>query len=266
MAENPAEGSGGRALTPLDLAKAALDADPGNPAHHATFALCLLQGEYLVLTPSPEATEPTVFDAPSGAMVLAFDTADRLAEFVSEPTSYLAMEGRDLAAWLGSAGLILGINFEVSAHPVLLDAQMIAWLQAQNRQVDRVEWPIQALRAPQGIAPAFVDRLRSQLADMPGLGQAAVLVEAVYADEESRPLVMLIDVAPALEEGLARMIAEVAALTGVAPDLAFARTSDPRARDALTCGQVFPFPPAVDLPAPPLPGAAAKRDEPPRLR
>ena len=89
--------------TVIDRAFAAMQAAPEDEAAHLAFYERVADAElYLLLEKEAEADviEPKVIEGGGENLVLAFDTADRLANFAGDVAPYVALSGRVLVSML----------------------------------------------------------------------------------------------------------------------------------------------------------------------
>ena len=117
--------------TPLDTDHAAMEAAPEDNARQLRFYQRLAESElYLLLTDEPQGDDisPEIFDVADGRFVLAFDRADRLAQFAGRAVPYVALPGRVLAQMLAGQGVGLGLNLDVAPSAMLIPAEAVAWL------------------------------------------------------------------------------------------------------------------------------------------
>lgn len=224
-----------------------------------------------------EDLSPMAFDLPTGAMILAFDSEDRLAAWAASQGQgalpYAQIPGRVLAGLIaGQSGLDLGLNFGAgSASEMVLPHDAMVWLadmlavapQQQAAQITQV--------LPLGTAPAGVMAALSRgLSGAGGLAEAAVLGRVAYHSGAQAHVLAFFGAAPASEAPLARAVAEALAFSGLeaaALDVIFPPQG--RTSDALRA-QGLP----IALPAPPVSAKAAQhprapgmdQDAPPKLR
>lgn len=220
---------------------------------------------------------PLTFDLPTGAMILAFDSEDRLAAWAASQGQgalpYAQIPGRVLAGLIaGQSGLDLGLNFGAgSASEMVLPHDAMVWLadmlavapQQQAAQITQV--------LPLGAAPAGVMAALSRgLSGAGGLAEAAVLGRVAYHSGAQAHVLAFFGAATAAEAPLARAVAEALAFSGLeaaALDVIFPPQG--RTSDALRA-QGLP----IALPAPPVSAEAAQhprapgmdKDAPPKLR
>lgn len=224
-----------------------------------------------------EDLSPLTFDLPSGAMILAFDSEDRLAAWAASQGQgalpYAQLPGRVLAGLIaGQSGLDLGLNFGAgSASEMVLPHDAMVWLaemltvapQQQAAQITQV--------LPLGTAPAGVmAALLRGLSGAGGLAEGAVLGRVSYQSGAQAHVLAFFGAAPAAEAPLARAVAEALAFSGLeaaAMDVIFPPPG--RTADALRAhGQPIALPeaPVLEKPAlsPRAPGM--DKDAPPKLR
>jgi SseB protein N-terminal domain len=97
-------------MTELDRLYAAMQA--GGDADGLAFYRALADAELFVLLKgeaSGDVMEPRIFDLAEGAVLLAFDSEERLAGFSEAPLPYAALPGRVIAGQMVGQGLSLGL-------------------------------------------------------------------------------------------------------------------------------------------------------------
>lgn len=275
-------------FTPLDLAHAAMEANPGDDAAMLRFYSCLADSELILLLarePADDTLDPAIFPIEGGPVVLAFDTEDRLADFSEAPAPYAALPGRVIAGLLADAGMGLGLNFGVAPSSMLLPPDVLAWLvdvlaQAPDLLVQSPDVLVQAPDAGRGTATGFappdlpdatLTALRDKIARLPGQAREALLVAAIGSDGTARHLLAFVDAVAGAEPALAKAIAEALAFSGAEGaeiDVTFVAGSDLRHARLAAVARVLPVPqpvqPQVQVLTPAAPGSDPAK--PPRLR
>ena len=100
--------------TVIDRAFAAMQAAPEDEAAHLAFYERVADAElYLLLEKEAAADviEPKVIEGGGKNLVLAFDTADRLANFAGDVAPYVALSGRVLVSMLVMEKMGMGLNW-----------------------------------------------------------------------------------------------------------------------------------------------------------
>ena len=258
--------------TPLDTDHAAMEAAPEDNARQLRFYQRLAESElYLLLTDEPQGDDisPEIFDVADGRFVLAFDRADRLAQFAGRAVPYVALPGRVLAQMLAGQGVGLGLNLDVAPSAMLIPAEAVAWLnQIGAGAPDPLEARIAELSPPTGLPEALLPALDARLATAAGLAGMAYLAGVTYDSGARSHLLAFIDAPEAAQPALARAVATTLAFSGLEAgmlDVAFFAATDPVAASLARVGLRF------DLPNPPqvqpervVPGSDP--DKPPILR
>ena len=200
-------------MTVLDDAHAAMEA--GGEVERLRFYERLVDAELYVLLAEEagEAIKPKVFPLEDGPVVLAFDRADRLAEFTG-PAPFAEMTGRRLAPMLAEARLGLGLNLGVAPSAILLPADAMAWLaDALSRAPEpRTDQP-REVRVP-NVPEVFLQGLDAKLPGLAGLAASAVLVDADYAKGRGLLLAFL-DAVSEARTALARAVGEALIFSGL---------------------------------------------------
>lgn len=233
---------------------------------------------FLLLQAEPEGADisPMVFDLPSGRVVLAFDSEDRLGAWAQEvgqgALPYAALPGRVLAELIaGQEGLALGLNFGAgTASEMVLPDQAMTWLVsmldvAPAPQIEKIAQVLPMDAAP----PTLLDTLTRGLAGAGALAQGAVLARVAYTGGAQAHVVAFFGVAEAAQPPLARAVAETLAFSGLeaaAIDVVFP-PEGPTAQMLMQLGVPIPLPqPAPPEPAPSRPAPGMNKDAPPKLR
>lgn len=256
--------------TVLDLAHAAMEAEPEDEGARLRFYGRIAQGELYVLIESDEGDRlaPVVFALEDGRFVMAFDREDRLAAFADAPSPYAAIPGRALVQLLAGQGLGIGLNLGVAPSAFLMPPEAVDWLAATL-----VAAPVADRTRPAGLvaldgAAALLEALAPALASLRGVGRAVVPLRAVGGEADDGPVLAVIGALPGSQAAIAKALAEalVFASGPAAPGILFLAPEDPLAAEALAAGPVFDLaPPAADPPVAPRP-PGSDPDRPPILR
>jgi hypothetical protein len=257
-------------VTLLDVAHAAVSADPENETLRLRFFERLADGE-MVLLLEHEATgarlEPKVFDLEEGPVVLVFDREERLAAFTGGIAPYAALPGRLIAGLLKGQGIGLGVNLGVAPSSMLLPAEAMDWLaQTLEEAPEELEALPEEFVTPK-VPEAVVSALDAKLAKAGGLALAAVLAGVVYRGGRRGHLLAFLDAVEGAEAALARAMGEALVFSGVELgelDVAFLRSGEAGATAILRVGLRFDLPAPEAPAAPSAPGLDPAR--PPKLR
>lgn len=117
--------------TPLDAVHAAMMAAPENDTARLRFYERMADVElYLLLEAEPEGDQiiPRVLEAGGAQYLLAFDRAERLAQYAGEAGAYVVLSGRDVASMLTGQPLGIALNIDVAPSAILLPDTAVAWL------------------------------------------------------------------------------------------------------------------------------------------
>lgn len=258
-------------VTPLDLAHAAVSADPGNEALRLRFFERLADGEMVLLLEreaAGESLEPRVFDLEDGPVVLVFDREERLAAFTGGIAPYAALPGRVIAGLLKGQGIGLGVNLGVAPSSMLLPPEAMDWLaETLEEAPEEVEAKPVEFLAPR-VPESLISALDAKLAKAGGLAAAALLAGVVYQGGRRGHMLVFLDAGEGAEPALARAMGEALVFSGIEAgelDVAFLRSDEAAAAAMQRVGLRFdlPAPEATD-PTPAAPGMDPSR--PPKLR
>lgn len=226
---------------------------------------------------------PRLFDLPSGALVLAFESQDMLGEWAAQqggdwaeipyavlPARIIAQQLSRLDLTAGGRPIALGLNFGAPSQMILPHGAM-EWL-AQMLEVapQTLAARISSLAAPQNLPPALNAALRRALP----AGTAAYLAAVRYDTGAIGHVLAIFDAQS--EAPIARAIAESLSFSGLeagAVDVTFAASNSPLAAQMRSAGVDFSAPapipsPSSDRSESPFPAAAPGLDpaRPPKLR
>jgi hypothetical protein len=248
--------------------------DPDDAPARLRF-LALLADSLLFLLLAEDAASdsiaPRVFPLEDGPVVLAFDSADRLALFAQGPVPHAELPGRAVAAALAGQGLGLGLNLGVAPSSILLPPEAVDWLAgALAGGAAEAAPPVEArpvrFDPPFGLPAEVLAALDVRLARAGGLAAFALLAGVLYADGRRSQLLAFVAAAPGAEAALARSAGEALRLSGAdrgAIDVTFLAADDPSLPALLRVALRVDLPPL--LPDPPAaPGSDPTRA--PRLR
>ena len=260
-------------MTDLDQAHARMTAAPEDDAARLGYFASLADTSlYLLLEAEPQGEEiaPRVFALEDGPVVLAFDSAERLAEASGVAVPYALLPGRVVARALAGQGAALGINLGTEAPAFLVPPDALAWLadtldhapgQADARPI--------AIAPPSGLPSDLTEALAAKLARLTGLAEAALLAGVTYEGGRRGHMLAFLGADPADEAALAHAAAEALTFSGVeagemdvaflAPEHAAARAL---ARVALRLDLASPAPRPIAAPIAP----GSDPEKPPRLR
>ncbi|WP_323784424.1 SseB family protein [Leisingera sp.] len=258
--------------TPLDLAHAAMEADPADDAARLRFYERLGDSElFLMLTEEAAGGQisPELFETPEGAFVLVFDREERLGQFAGRAVPYAALSGRVIAQMLAGQGIGLGLNLEVAPSAILIPAGAVGWLhQTLGHAPEEVEAAVEMFTAPKGLPEALLTALDAKLATAGGLAAAAYLAGVRYGGGGQGHLLGFVGAKEAAQPSLAKAASEALTFSGIeagAMDVAFFTAEDPVAASLARVGLRFdlPQPPEPETYQPEIPGS--NPDKPPRL-
>ncbi|SFU20741.1 SseB family protein [Sedimentitalea nanhaiensis] len=260
--------------TPLDAAHAAMQAAPEDDAARLRFYERLGDCElFLLLTEEArgENLSPELFEVADGRFVLAFDRADRLAQFAARPAPYAVLSGRALARMLADPGLGLGLNLDVAPSSILIPPEAMTWLAATlDNAPQEVTSGIRSVATPTGLPQSVLSALGDKLAMAAGLGRAAYLSDVTYADGSRGHLLGFIDAPERAQGALAQAVTEALTFSNIeagALDVGFFASGDAIAGPLAQHGLRFDLPRVPDgEPAPARTAPGSDPDRPPILR
>ncbi|MBK0326499.1 SseB family protein [Rhodobacteraceae bacterium F11138] len=261
-------------LTPLDAFHAAMQASPENDNARLRFYERMGDSElYLMLTEEARGQNlsPEVFEVADGRFVLAFDGAERLAQFAGCPAPYAALSGRALVQMLAGTDIGIGLNLEVAPSSILIPCEAISWLAETLDNVPKqVMSGIREVAAPAALPDALLSALGDKLALVAGLARNAYLCQVTHADGTRGHLLGFVDAPEPGQRALAQAVAEALTFSGIeagALDVGFFAAEDAILPALTQNGLRF------DLPQPRKPAATPVRaapgsdpDRPPILR
>jgi len=266
-------------ITALDHAHAAMQADPGDQAAALRFYRLLADTPLLLLLEreaEDESIAPRVFDLEAGPVLLAFDTADRMAALADGPLAYAELPGRVIVAQMAGQGVALGLNFgSDAASETLLPPEAVAWLaqMVAAPALEEVQAVPESFFAPRNLPGALLEALTLTVAAAPGLARAAWLVGVRYGGGRAGHMLAILDAYPDAAAPLAQAVAQAIGFSGLEAaeiDVTFLDSADPAVRAIMRVGVVFAFPPkpeAAPVATPTAPAApGSDPDKPPRLR
>ncbi len=260
-------------MTPLDAVHAAMMADPADDAARLRYYARLADDElFLLLAAEPEGDTfaPRVMDTDEGALILTFDTEERLAAFTGAPAPYVALPGRVIAAALAGQGVAMGVNLGVAEAAFLVPPEALGWLAETLAAAPQATEARPELFLPPGaLPPALIAALEGKLDRARGLAAAAVLAGVRYAGGRQGHMLAFLGAAEEAQAALARAVGEALTFSGVEAgelDVTFLAPGDAAAPAILRVGRMFDIAPrAEERPkAPSAPGTDP--DRPPRLK
>ena len=219
----------GTMTSELDRLYAALQA--GGDAAGLAFYRALADAELFVLLEveaEGAVVTPRVFDLAEAAVLLAFDSEERLAGFAVGPQPYAALPGRVVAGQMVGQNLSLGLNLgSGAASEVILPPEAIDWLVQMLDQAPPLAVAARVQRFEVPMVPQAV--LAALPAALAGVGRAC-LVGVRYDDGRRGQMLALTGVAAGAEAKVARAVTEAMGFSGVeagALDVAFLAADDP---------------------------------------
>ena len=211
-----------------------------------------------------------VFETSQGKIILAFDTEERVAEFVDQPTEFIKMPGRELVTQLRGTDTGIGLNLNVAPTSQILTPEILAWI-SELLSVDSTLLVDQVAGFSADCQLSAEDRtaLTDRLANFAGRVEAAYLCGVTYTDGAMADALFIVDCDPTIEADLFTAMIETQkfAKEDVA-DLAikFISSSSPALLEIRRHGDELHLPKPIVTPAfqPTAPGMDP--DKPPKLR
>ncbi len=258
--------------TPLDTAHAAMTAAPEDDAARLRFYERMADVElYLLLDAEPDGDQisPKLLEVDDAQYLLAFDRAQRLAQYAGDAASYVALSGRNVAAMLDGQPLGIALNMEVAPSSILLPDTAVAWLRETLAHAPgEVEARIESVLPPKGLPESLIEAIDAKLATATGMAANAWLVGVAYADGGRGHLLAFVDAIPRAQDALVRAASEALTFSGIeagAMDVGFFAHTDPTVEKLMKVGLRFDLPQMEALQKTPrMPGSDP--DDPPLLR
>jgi len=258
--------------TPLDAAHAAMMAAPDDDTARLRFYEQMANAElYLLLEDEPEGDQinPRVMDSEGAQYLLAFDRAQRLAQYAGDAASYVALSGRNVAAMLEGQPLGIALNVDVAPSAILLPETAVAWLrETLTHTAAEVEAKIESVLPPKGLPEQLITAIDEKLATATGMAANAWLVGVAYEGGGRGHLLAFIDAIPRAQDALVRAASEALTFSGIeagAMDVGFFNHTDATVAKLMKVGLRFDLPQMETLQKTPrLPGGDG--DAPPILK
>ena len=257
--------------TPLDTAKTAMDADPGNEPARLRFYERLADAELFMLLEGEaegDHVRPQVFPVEDQRFVLLFDREERLTRFAQGPADYAGMSGRKAVEMLSTQGLGIGLNLDVAPSSLLLPAEAVAWLAGTLiGTAEEVDDHPEEVTAPVGLPEAVLTALDAKLSLAGGLAKFVYLAGVTYRGGLKTHILAFVDAHPGAEPALVAAVREALVFSGVEAgelDVAFFRSSESMAALLARHGLRFDLPEPAKAPAREAPGMDPEK--PPVLR
>ncbi len=254
--------------TTLDEAHRAMTEAPEDHQRRLTFFGQLASTElslFLEQEITDDQIKPQIFSTEDGDFVLAFDGADRLADFAGGPAPYAAISGRALANLLTAPnrGVILNPGLP-SSEALTQDA--LRWLrktlssapEARSARLTQIGIP----QAPETLITA----LDKTLASAKGLADRAYLASALRKNTKHSLILGILNVTPGAETALTNAVQEAVVFSGseTMVDVVFLPA------DTEIIGPLEKYGLRFDIPQPELPRPPSSPgmdpDKPPKLR
>ncbi len=258
--------------TPLDAAHAAMMAAPDDDTARLRFYERMADAElYLLLEDEPEGDQinPRVMDSEGAQYLLAFDRAQRLAQYAGDAASYVALSGRNVAAMLEGQPLGIALNVDVAPSAILLPETAVDWLrETLTHTAAEVEAKIESVLPPKGLPEQLITAIDEKLATATGMAANAWLVGVAYEGGGRGHLLAFIDAIPRAQDALVRAASEALTFSGIeagAMDVGFFNHTDATVAKLMKVGLRFDLPQMETLQKTPrLPGGDG--DAPPILK
>lgn len=251
--------------TPLDAAHAAMIAAPEDDTARLRFYERMADVElFLLLEEEPvgDQINPRVLDVEGAQYLLAFDRAQRLAQYAGEAGAYVALSGRNVAAMLEAQPLGIALNMDVAPSAILLPDTAVTWLrETLTNEASQVEAKIESVLPPKGLPEQLITAIDEKLATATGMAANAWLVGVAYEGGGRGHLLAFIDAIPRAHDALVRAASEALTFSGIeagAMDVGFFNHNDPTVTKLMKVGLRFDLPQMETLQnTPRLPGGEA---------
>ncbi|MGL6210995.1 MAG: SseB family protein [Paracoccaceae bacterium] len=259
----------------LDQAHAAMEANTGDEAAALRFYRLLADTPLLLLLKHEAEgglVDPRVFDLEAGPVLLAFDSAERLAAMGQGPLPYAELPGRVVAQKLAGQGVSLGLNFgSGAASETLLPPEALDWLaeMVDTPVPEEVEARPESFFTPRDVPQALHDALAFTFQAAPGLARTAYLTGVRYDDGRQGHMLAILDAHPQAEAPLAQAVTEAIGFSGLdAAEIyvTFLASDAPGVAAVIRSGILFEFPAEMPEPEVTLMSPGSDPDRPPRLR
>ena len=235
--------------TPLDTAHAAMIAAPDDDTARLRFYERMADVElFLLLEEEPvgDQINPRVLDVEGAQYLLAFDRAQRLAQYAGEAGAYVALSGRNVAAMLEGQPLGIALNMDVAPSAILLPDTAVAWLrETLTNEAAQVEAKIESVLPPKGLPEQLITAIDEKLATATGMAANAWLVGVAYEGGGRGHLLAFIDAIPRAQDALVRAASEALTFSGIeagAMDVGFFNHNDPTVTKLMKVGLRFDLP------------------------
>jgi hypothetical protein len=220
-------------MTPLDLAHATMDSDPGDDTARLRFYERLADAEmFLALEAEPESDKisPVIFDVEGGRFVLIFDTEARLTEFTERVSPYVALSGRSIVEMLVGQDIGLAVNPAVAPSSLLLPPEALEWLSdTLGRTLSEEQGTPTDVHPPANVPDILITAIDAKLSTMAGMARAAYLAEFEYKERPRNHVLAFVDAAEPAKPAMASAISEALTFSGLEAaslDIVFLQASD----------------------------------------
>ena len=245
----------------LDHAFAKMQAAPENTALRRAYYQQLADTEiYIpVADVTGESFTPETFDLDLGATVLAFDSPERLADFLGTGHDFVALPARVLIPLLVDQRLLLLINPD-SASANLLPRDVLIWVQdVVAAMPSQAVAGLTGLCKPGAATAPMVAALDRAFGQMPGAATQALLF-----DSDQGLTIAFTGAAETSHPALAKAVQDALVFAGVDADCSVVFLSDTQAQSITPVALAFDLPKPVAPPIAQAPGTDP--DKPPKLR
>lgn len=260
-------------LSRLDTAYANMQNPDGDETaelrFYETFCDCVLT----VLIVEDEAQDKIqfdIFETSQGALVLAFDSEDRMAEFIEKPTGFINMPGRELLQMLSDQQLGIGLNLAVAPSSQILEKATLDWVRDVIGSESMVKMDkISSLKPATNISPSLSQNLAMRLQAFYGFVESVLICDVTYEDGYAGTAFFVLNCDPDTEANLFAMLMETQRFSSRDDSeiaIQFIQTNSPNIDDIRAVAQeVKPLPrSAKSISTPKAPGRDPAK--PPKLR
>jgi SseB protein N-terminal domain len=205
--------------TAIDAAFHASQTEPDDTGLYLRLLERIMDAElFLLLADEPEQDriDPHLLQMEEGKFILAFDRGERLAEFLDEPTPYIALPGRRLVEMIAGQDVGLALNLGVAPSEMLLPPDAVAWMADLGSGAPELhEARLTGIAMPRNLPSGLMGALDPKLAAMAPVIDEAHLVEAEFSDGDHALLLVLFGVPVDARKDVAHAIGEAVRFSGV---------------------------------------------------
>lgn len=182
----------------------------------AEFLICPVWDEDGEPPAAPERAQPKLIPTESGEALALFDSEDRLASFLDEPSAFIALPGRDFFVLAAQHGLAVAFNPEVAESAMTFAPATVAAIaelaNANEEESEIVGGAAMQARAPAAAPEALLTALGARIAAAQDLLVEGWLFDADFREAPSRLVLGVVAESRASDEAVARLASELSRL------------------------------------------------------